>query len=139
MCQRCLDVVERDLEALRLLSTAASKNTPPRDVSDWKCTLMFYMACIYVKAIGHQRNVELDRHSEVRRWLNTSQDLCKIALPYRKLEDHSQEARYEGRLFTRPNLLHMYTWFVEIRDAIVPLLRNEGLPASPSVDPKPYL
>ena len=139
MCQGCINLIEHDLRTLELLNESARSKKPPEDVTDWKCTLLFYMACIYVKALGHQRNKALPRHSVAREWLNSDSDLIPIAKPYRKLEDRSQDARYEGRKFSPAELAEALRWFIEVRNVLVPLLRAAGLPNTPLVNPQPFL
>jgi hypothetical protein len=85
MCQDCITLVQHDLRTMQLLHDAARSKTPSEDVTDWKCTLMFYMACIYLKALGHQRGKALERHSVARAWLNSEPDLIPIARHYRVL------------------------------------------------------
>lgn len=61
-----LSLVQHDLKTLEALAEGAAARTPPLDASDWKCTLTFYMACIYVKAIASSRSVELQDHYQLR-------------------------------------------------------------------------
>lgn len=128
-----------DLDALRLLSVAASGQEPQVDVSDWKCTLMFYMACIKVKAAGMTRNVVLKDHYGLRQWINTTADLLPMTRPYRKLEEFSREARYEGRRFSASELQMALRWFFDVRDHIDGLLHAAGVTTVPVIDPSPYL
>ena len=128
-----------DLEALRLLSLAASKESPAVDVSDWKCTLLFYIACIKVKAAGMTRSVVLKDHFGLRQWINTTADLLPITRSYRKLEEFSREARYEGRRFRQSELQTALRWFLDVRDHIDGLLHTAGVSPVPVIDPSPYL
>ena len=139
MCQDCLTLVRHDLETLALLSPAAASQKPPLDASDRKCTLLFYMACIYLRALAHQRGKAIERHADARTWLNTEPDLVAIARPYRMLEERSRDARYDGRRFSQPELQGMHRWFCAIRDHLVPLLKATGLAIVPVVEPLPYL
>jgi len=100
-----------DLETLRLLSLSASRETPPVDVSDWKCTLMFY----------------------------TTADLLPITSSYRKLEEFSREARCEGRRFRPVELQTAFSWFLDVHNHIDRLLHTTGVSPVPVIDPSPYL
>jgi hypothetical protein len=135
--QPYLRLVEHDLEVLGLLTSAASKSD--KDVTDWQCTLLFYMACIYVKALGRLRNKDLQDHYQIKQWLNESPDLFPLIRSYRKLEDNSRDARYEGRVFTREEVSRLLRWFADVRDGVVKLLRAGGVTKVPAVDPALFL
>ena len=137
--QPYLDLIEHDLEALGLLSTAAQAKKPAVDVSDWQCTLVYYMACIYVKAMGRTRGKDLQDHYQLKQWINTTSDLVPITKPYRKLEERSRDARYEGRKFTGDELNETFGWFAEVRDHLVALLKKEGAGKVPVVDPTRFV
>lgn len=128
-----LRLVEHDLEVLGLLSKAAAHDH--KDVTDWQCTLLFYMACIYVKALGRLRNKDLQDHYQLKQWLNETPDLLSITKPYRKLEDSSRDARYEGRRFTRDEMSRLLRWYSEVRDGLVRLLKAGGVTSVPVADP----
>lgn len=134
-----LRMVEHNLDVLRLLSESARRASPPTDVSDWKCTLIFYMACIYIKALGKLRHKDLQDHYELRQWLNSIPDLMGIARPYRKLEERSRAARYDGRRFTPVEMSEALQWFYTVRNALTSLLKAGGVSSIPSVDPSPHL
>ena len=137
--EQYLRLVQHDLDTLALLAKAADGRTPPEDVSDWKCTLMFYMACVYVKALARSRQKDLQDHYNLRQWLNTTKDLLAITKPYRRLEERSRDARYEGRRFSCQELGQARSWFLEVRDHLVQLLESGGVKAAPGVDPGPHL
>ncbi|MCK6479496.1 MAG: hypothetical protein HUU06_06650 [Planctomycetaceae bacterium] len=134
-----LRLVEHDLEALDLITAAARGRTPTVDVSDWQCTLVYYMACIYVKAVGRARGKDLQDHYQLKQWINTTTDLVPITRPYRKLEERSRDARYEGRRFTRPELIETIGWFAQVRDHLVGVLKEEGVEGIPVVDPTRFV
>src|ERR1043165_2941397 len=110
--ERYLRLAEHDLTVLDLLSQAAAGAKSNADVSDWKVTLLFYVACILVKALGRERGLELNDHFFVKQWLNTTADLVTITRSYRKLEDRSRDARYEGVLFDEKRLRQTLGWFL---------------------------
>jgi len=134
-----LTLVQHDLKTLEALTEGAASRKPPLDVSDWKCTLTFYMACIYVKAIASSRSVELQDHYQLRQWLNTTGDLLTITRSYRKLEERSRDARYEGRLFSAAELGEALRWYIDVRNRIVALLSAAGTANVPVADPSPWL
>ena len=135
--ERYLKLVEHDLDTLALLSAQA--RITKRDVTDWKCTLLFYMACIFMKALGRLRGKELQDHYQIKQWINTTPDLLSVAKSYRKLEERSRDARYEGRLFSTDELKQAVRWFVDIRDCVIGLLRAGGVVKIPTIDPAPHL
>ena len=128
--RRYLALVAHDARALALLSRAADRE----DVSDWQCTLLYYMACVYVKALGRFRQVDLQDHFQVKQWLNTSPDLVDVARPYRKLEDRSRDARYEGRRYSRDEQRQHVRWFEEVQDRVSALLRAGGIAGLTRID-----
>ena len=130
-----LFLVQRDADCLRLLAQAARSEYPGRDVSDWIVTIHFYILCVYVKALGSCRQQNFQDHYAIRQWLNTEPDLLGIARPYRKVEEASRDARYEGRLFAPPEIQRFHQWFQEARDQFVALLRKEGVTQIPNPDP----
>lgn len=107
-------------------------------MSGWKCTLVFYMACIYVKALGRLRGKDLQDHYQVKQWLNTEPELREIAKSYRLIEERSRDARYEGRSFDSRELQEVARRFEQVRDRIADLLRQGGVAVDP-VDPRPHL
>lgn len=127
-----LALVAHDNEVLTLLT--AGGRTAKRDVSDWQATLLFYMACIYVKALGRLRGEELQDHYRIKQWLNTTSDLVVIASSYRKLEDRSRDARYEGRRFAPLEMEQHARWFETVRHAIEGLLTAGGVSGLPTLD-----
>lgn len=130
-----LALIRHDVECLHLLAGAARTEKPPKDVSDWIITLHFYLLCVYVKALARCRQKDFQDHYAIRLWLNTEKDLLGVARPYRKVEEWSRDARYEGRLFTQPEILRFHHWFKEARDQLVALLRKEEAGQVPVPDP----
>jgi hypothetical protein len=134
-----LKLIQHDSDVLATLSVAAARKSPPLDVSDWKCTLLFYMACIYMKALGRARGRDLQDHYGIKQWINTDAALIAIAKSYRKLEERSRDARYEGRLYSRIELDQACRWFSEVRDHVSSLLKLDGIQDMPAIDPQPFL
>lgn len=136
---RYLKLVQHDLDALGFLSRGAEASSPPTDVTDWKVTFLFYITCIYVKALGRTRSIDFQDHYQVKQWLNTTPDLLPMTRSYRKLEERSRDARYEGRIFTPTEMAAALRWFDDVRDLVVGLLKTAGVANVPRVAPSPWL
>ena len=136
---RYVRLAAHDLEVLGLLRKAAESARPTRDVSDWSVTLLYYVSCVLVKALARTRGKDFQDHFTLKTWLNTTQDLLAITKPYRKLEDRSRDARYEGRKFSAAELEATVVWFERIRDHVVSLLRTIGISEIPPLDARPSL
>lgn len=131
--QHYLDLARRDMDAAQILATAAVAGQ--RDVTDWLTTLHFYTICVYVKALGRCRGRDFQDHYAIRQWLNTEADLLAIAGTYRKIEEWSRDARYEGRQFdARIEVPRLHGWFITVRDHLACLLKGHGL-AVPRIEP----
>lgn len=136
--EKYLRLIEHDFGVLELLTASAERAKPPRDVSDWQVTLIFYITCIYVKALGRSFGRDIQDHYGLRQWLNTEPDLLVIARPYRHIEEPSRDARYEGRTFDRDFILkRIVPHFVLVRNHLAGLLEKRGATAVPRVDPAP--
>ena len=133
--EKYLHLIQHDVDALGLLVGAARASKPPKNVSDWAITLHFYILCVYVKALGRCRGKDFQDHYSIREWLNEEKDLLFIARPYRKVEEWSRDARYEGRVFDPSEVGRFHKWFVEVRNGFVALLQKEGLSSVPAPDP----
>ena len=132
--QRYLAIAEHDGVVLRML-VEGSKGEGTEDTTDWQVALLYYIMCIRVKALGSCRGVELQDHYSIKQWLNAESDLLGIARPYRKAEEWSRDARYEGRRFGRDELKRYLGWFASVYDHLGALLQNEGVPAGTGTDP----
>jgi len=137
---RYLELLKHDLTVLQLLTEAAESRDPPEDVSDWQVTLLFYLACIHVKAAGCLYSERFDDHLSLRDWMNRAPEMVKMTKDYRKLEEASRDARYEGRLFSpREIRLDQLPRFEAVRDHIVSVLRSKGMTGITHVDPGQFL
>lgn len=133
--ERYLRLAEHDFEVLRILARAAATDPRPRDVSDWKVTILYYVACILVRALGKDRGKDFGDHFMVKQWMNTTHDLLPMTRPYRKLEERSRDARYEGRLFSDAQLEQSVAWFIAVRDHVLDLLGRSATYRFPRLDP----
>lgn len=124
--QHYIDLARRNMDTAQLLATAAASSQ--RDVTDWLTTLHFYTLCIIVKALGRCRGRDFQDHYAIRQWLNTEADLLTIAGTYRKVEEWSRDARYEGRQFdAKSEIPRLHGWFESVRDHLARLLESHGL------------
>ena len=126
-----LDIVRHDFEVLRLLHRAGGAV----DTTDWRSTLIFYIACHYVNSLAHSRGVAFADHTDRRRWLNSTRETLWICKPYRMLEERSRAARYDGRTFSTAEMREHCDWMCLVRDLVVACLVSAGLPGPVSVDP----
>ena len=129
------ELLRRDVRTLGVLAAAARNANPPHDASDWVVTLHFYILCIYAKALGRCRGKEFQDHIGIRNWLNTESDLLAVAKSYRKTEEWSRDARYEGRIFDAEEIRNLHRWFRTARDIFVELLRGNACQDVPVVEP----
>jgi hypothetical protein len=131
---RYLNLAAHDLLVLRALRSGALAIKGPADVSDWTVTLTFYSACILMKALARSRNRDLQDHYSVKQWMNTTADLLPVAKAYRKLEERSRDARYEGATFDDRSVKQSVEWFESVRDHVVALLAKAGVREIPRLD-----
>lgn len=138
--QRYMAIAQHDCRVLGMLLHASTDEGPnessTEDTTDWQVTLVYYVMCIQVKALGCCRGVELQDHYTIKQWLNTEADLLIIAKPYRKAEEWSRDARYEGRSFTYDEMTRYLDWFGKVYDHTAMLLENEGVSMPASADPR---
>lgn len=133
--QQYLALAQHDHESLKLLARAGRENRPAVDVSDWIVTMHFYVLCVLVKALGAQRGQGFQDHYAIRHWLNSEQDVLMLATPYRKVEEWSRDARYEGRKFNASEIARFHTWYGLVRDGLKPLLKASGVGGIPTLTP----
>ena len=122
---RYLDLADRDYAVAAMLTGAAGK--AKRDVTDWQVTLLYYVLCVEVKALAASRGLELPDHYSIKQWLNAERDLLVTAKPYRKAEEWSRDARYEGRLFTPAELSRYARWFEAVHLHVRDLLKRANI------------
>jgi hypothetical protein len=118
-------LLDHDLRILEILHQGGAQ--APLDTSDWKTTLLFYMACIYVRATALAMGVTISNHREATTWLNTGASGVHVAADYRMLQDRSQAARYMGRVFQPKEMWDHFRWFIAVRDRVMSLLKQKGL------------
>jgi len=126
-----LRLIEHDREVLRLLTEQPS---PALDTSDWQITIFYYILCLYMKALGSVGGLEFQDHYAIKQWLNSTPELVVIAKPYRKAEEWSRDARYEGRLFNDSERTRFLNWFTIVRAHLTQLLRSAGVTNLPQIE-----
>lgn len=131
--QAYLDLVHHDRDVFALLATASQSSAPRKDCTDWQCTLLFYMACISVKCFAATTGLAIQDHYQLRSWLNNQPALLGVARSYRKLEERSRDARYEGRRYSAAEMDQNKRWFGEVHQAVIALLRAGPLPRATPV------
>ncbi len=133
---RYLELARHDAQVLDSLTEVAALKSPQQDVSDWQVTLLFYVCCISVKAVGRALGRSLHDHYEVRQFLNTEQRLLLIARPYRHIEEASRNARYEGERFDRAFFRNrLAPHFRAVWAKVVEVLTAEGVLSIGGMDP----
>ena len=136
--QRYVDVARHHYDVFVLLASA-SRAADAVHSTDWQVVLLYYVLCIEVKALGSCRGKELQDHYAIKQWLNSEADLLSIAKTYRKAEEWSRDARYEGRDFTTDELRRYHQWFAEVERRVRGLLTNEDVRLPVAFEPADYL
>jgi hypothetical protein len=94
-------LAEHNLKLFDLLTGQLPKHIKDEDFSDWQVTIIFYMACILVKALCATLNEDPRSHLDIRQLIHNKNEFQSFAKEYRKLEEASRQARYEGRTFLK--------------------------------------
>lgn len=126
---RYIQLAEHDIRLLALISNQDRKQSGTlEDFSDWKVTIIFYISCILMKAVCSLWGEDIQNHYMLRRIINERPELYSIARDYRKLEEASRDARYEGRTFEPAFIVQrVIPKFNSIRDQVFLLLNNAGV------------
>jgi len=139
MCQACIKTGEHHFLVLTFVSRTAESTTPATDVSGWKGTLAYYVACLFLRALAHQRGRTFIRHVEANSWMFSQSDLMPITSSYRSLEERSRNARYDGKQFNRLKLQEVADWYDQVMDLLVSLLKSAGLAGAIKPDVRRWL
>jgi len=136
--EKYLKMVSHNFETLDFLTSAPPPNLKQIDFSDWQVTMIFYICCIYVKSVMGAAGIDIENHYSLRREITSHPDLKKIFNKYRKLEEASRDARYEGRKFEKRYILEtILPRFFFIRDCVVEVLKKSGYTSVPVLNPTP--
>jgi len=135
-----LDLIKHDLNLIDLLTGTRPNHLTKEDFSDWQVTTLFYIDCIYLKAVCRLFGEDIQDHHALRQIINTRAELWNIAKAYRHLEEDSRDARYEGRKFDKAYIsTRLMPKFMQVRDCAVALIKKNGIDNVPSVDPTSFL
>jgi hypothetical protein len=134
--RKLIEVAHRDAACAGLLAKAARAERASPDVSDWLITIQFYALCLHVQALALCKGLHITRHEELRSWINENPDTRGMARDYRLVETRSREARYDGRLYGRPEVEEFNRRFTSAMTLLLPLLRKEGID-SEIIEPLP--
>ena len=139
--QKYFDLIKHNEILFDLLNSRYPLHLEKENFSDWKVTVIFYILCIYLKAtILCLYNEDIQDHSALRKKINTENKLCLIARSYRKIEEASRDARYEGRKFEIDYMINrLLPKFNEIRDCVIKLMNEKGIQNIPNVELSKYL
>lgn len=140
MPHKYLALVEHDLRFIDLITSKHPPHIENEDFSDWKVTLMFYVCCVYLKAVCVSFGENVQDHYSLRQILNSRPEIWSIAKHYRHIEEASRDARYEGRKFDQDYILNrLLPKFIKVRDQIVKVLKSKRVGNIPVADPEPFL
>ncbi|MEK6647416.1 MAG: hypothetical protein AABY84_12170 [Candidatus Firestonebacteria bacterium] len=135
-----LKIIEHDFKLLDLLTGERPNHLKNEDFSDWEITIMYYITCIYLKAVCQLFDKDIQDHYTLKRQINTLPELIYISKSYRHLEEASRDARYEGRTFPHKYIIErLLPKFYSIRDCAVNLFKKYNISNIPEVDPQTFL
>ncbi len=138
--EKYLALVSHDLKLFDLVTRLIPSSASKEDFSDWQVTILFYMACIFLKAACSLLGEDVQDHFMMRQIINNRQEFYSIAKAYRHLEEASRDARYEGRVFDKQYILdRLIPKFNSVRDCIVDLLKQKNISNIPSIEVEPLL
>ena len=133
--QGYLALAARTRRNLELLAGASVSLEPQHSARDWLVTMHFYILVAYVNALAAARGRRLVDHPQRAEWIRSQPDLSGIIRQYRRVEDLSRDARYEGRSFDDRDFEELHEDFRSVRDAVLPLLRQAKVPNVPTLEP----
>lgn len=135
-----LQLITHNLKLLDLLTSTYPEHLKNEDFSDWKVTILFYMSCVYIKAVFCLFGIDIQDHYTLRQLINTRKELYPIAKPYRHIEEASRDARYEGRKFINQYTVErLLPKFNTVRDCANVLFKQHKIPDIPTIDAEPFL
>jgi hypothetical protein len=132
-----LELIKHNSKLLDLITGNRPEHLTHEDFSDWQVTVMFYISCIYLKAVCTLHNIDIQDHHKLRETINTNQSLKKlwnISKDYRHIEESSRDARYEGRKFDKNNIERLLRKFYNVRDCAIGIIKDKGINNVPIID-----
>ena len=137
---RYISLIEHNTRLLDLLTGNLPKHLEKEDFSGWQVTTIFYISCIYIKAVCSLSNINIQDHYALRNEINANKDLLSISKFYRHIEEASRDARYEGRKFSKDFIINIILpKFNKVRDCAATIIRQKGILNIIGVDIKPFL
>ncbi len=137
---RYINLIKHNINLLDLLSGQLPGHLSEEDFSDWCVTIIFYILCIYMKAVCALMGEDVQDHYTLRQLINTKPELYNIAKFYRHIEEDSRNARYEGKTYNREYLLNrILPKFNTVRDCAINIIKKHGIVNIPAMDIKIFL
>lgn len=134
-----LQLITHNSKLLDLLTSTYPEHLENEDFSDWKVTILFYMSCVYIKAVFCLFGIDIQDHYTLRQLINTRKELNLIAKPYRHIEEASRDARYEGRKFANQYIVErLLPKFNAVRDCANGLFKQHKILDIPTIDVEPF-
>ncbi len=122
-----LELIEHNSKLLDLITGTRPGHLIKEDFSDWQVTIIFYMSCIYLKAVCFLFGEDVQDHYTLRQKINTRKELYTIAKYYRHIEEASRDARYEGRKFDKDFIVKtILPKFNKVQDCAIAIIKNKG-------------
>ncbi len=138
--EKYLKLISHDLKLFDVLTGPGPAHMANEDFSDWQVTVLFYMACIFLKSACALLGEDVQDHFTLRQIINNRTELYSIARDYRHLEEASRDARYEGRTFDKSYIItRLVPKFNAVRDCVVKLLQINRVSSIPSVNLEQFL
>ena len=142
--ERYITIAEHNYHIFCILVGASSSkpgtnNADSEDTTDWQLTLLYYVLCIQLKALGSSRGQDLQDHYAIKCWINSAPDLTPIARSYRKAEEWSRDARYEGRHFGANEFRRYLKWFYDVHNHLGDLFEKAGITPPAAIAPRAVL
>jgi hypothetical protein len=132
-----LNLVEHDTRLLDLITGTRPDHLKDDDFSDWQVTIIFYMSCIYLKAVCVLFGEDVQDHYTLRQLINTRKEIYEdnIARYYRHIEEASRDARYEGRRFDKEFIEdRILPKFYKVKERAISILKDNDVTDIPETD-----
>lgn len=132
-----LKLIEHNSRLLDLITGERPAHLKDDDFSDWQVTIIFYMSCIYLKAVCFLLGEDVQDHYTLRQIINTREELYKngTAKYYRHIEEAGRDARYEGRKFDKEFIENrILPKFYKVRDRAITILKENDVTDVPETN-----
>lgn len=132
-----LNLIEHNSRLLDLITGTRPVHLKDDDFSDWQVTTIFYMSCIYLKAVCVLFGEDVQDHYTLRQLINTRKEIYEndIAKYYRHIEEASRDARYEGRKFDKVFIENrILPKFYRVRERAIKILKDNNVNDIPATN-----